>query len=445
MRILGFGEVGRGLSKVCQDHEVIINDNIIEIFSSPLDVHSDAMLSKSDKQYLSELNVRWLEDPTTCYDFGENIEFYFQKALDFLVEKKIDFIVQPSGVPHHLDTALIDIAGRFLKIKTVNIYLTCFEDGRYILFKQSTGLGTRVPLEVQSDLIVNDLEHLKSFKTPKINSNIDWYKTNYAVSLLRASYTGVRQFFLYRKNDLNSELSGKFSFFNHWRSIKKQTQYNYALKKSYSENIKFSSSPIIFYAHFQPEATTFPEGGDYSNQATALRAIRKNFPDSQVIYREHPGISLIWDFIIGMTRVGYCRSLAYLNLLKRLKVQFISDRDFLTNFEETKKIINVTICGTIAIQRSLNGYKTIVLGNPFYTGLPGTYSLETFKKEYLRDPTFFLAKDDKIGEKASKFLSEMQTKYCLDLDISLGRAHSNETGADNLVGFQNLLKAINKI
>ena len=393
MKILGFGDVALKLSKVSKVDEVIIIQDLNEIFLNSLNSPTEVILSDSLKHDLFKLNIRWLEDPTTCYDFDESVDFYFQNLLGFLVENKIEFIIYPSGIAHHLSTALLELAASYLKINSLYTYNSIYGLDRFLIYRPGPNFSTHIPVEVNGNIVANELKEMKAFQPPPSNQVLKWYYKSVFIAILRAGYTSINLIFFTKEVRINSIVAGKFSFFNHMKSLKNIRKYMHALKRSFAHDIKFLPNSIIFYGHFQPEASTYPEGGEYWNQIKALRNIRSNFQNSQIIYREHPGMEMLWGPKIGMTRVGYCRSLDYLNQLKDLQIDFISNNDFQKNFEALKSIIVVTITGTIAVQRSLNGYKTIVLGKPFYIGLPGTYSMEEFMKGYLKNPSEFLARD----------------------------------------------------
>ena len=57
-------------------------------------------------------------------------------------------------------------------------------------------------------------------------------------------------------------------------------------------------------------------------------------------------------------------------LLKKLNVDFLP-MNLNVNSKAFDNILPITISGTIAIERSLKGLKTIVAGNPWYIKMPG--------------------------------------------------------------------------
>ena len=135
---------------------------------------------------------------------------------------------------------------------------------------------------------------------------------------------------------------------------------------------------LLLAAHQQPEATSFPEGGSWHNHFDIVVKLRTLGYDAPVIYKEHIGSYLYYSPIIHQTRVGVHRSESYFRMLEELGCVFMDPRmSFTLASEANQWVIPVTITGTIAIERSLAGLKTIVTGYPWYRGLPGTLDLSS--------------------------------------------------------------------
>ena len=101
------------------------------------------------------------------------------------------------------------------------------------------------------------------------------------------------------------------------------------------------------------------------------------------------------------------KSRLYLNYLSKLKVVVV-DYSFPLEIENnlSEKYLPITITGTIAIERSLVGLKTIVCGEPLYEGLPGTIHINNITdKKMISDMD--LKRDKQIAKKAKDFLKSM--------------------------------------
>ncbi len=129
---------------------------------------------------------------------------------------------------------------------------------------------------------------------------------------------------------------------------------------------------FLIMAHFQPEATSFPEGGDWHNFLDIVVELRKKFPDLPILYKEHPA-SFYFSFLSRNSNVGIMRSPSYYKLLRQLGCVFVGE----TNCNiQGPLAIPVTISGSITLERSLQGLSTVVMGEPWYKGIPGMLRLE---------------------------------------------------------------------
>jgi hypothetical protein len=143
---------------------------------------------------------------------------------------------------------------------------------------------------------------------------------------------------------------------------------------------EFKAEGIIplMAAHYQPEATSFPEGGEFNNHIDIALSLKSLNVKSKILYKEHVGSLLYFAPIIGATRVGMSRSVRYYEQLLDLGCKFVPF-DYMLNAQPQTgtKYLPITITGTISIERSLFGLSTIYSGNPWYKGLPGTVSISS--------------------------------------------------------------------
>ena len=168
----------------------------------------------------------------------------------------------------------------------------------------------------------------------------------------------------------------RYSFIG--KSINLVSQAHYMSAYQYiSQSVSFESmsGQLLLFAHFQPEATTSPEGGCTWNHLELIAKLKSTFPHLRIFYKEHPASALAFDSSQSPTNVGLSRSTAYLDALQALGVKVL-DLDSIITVENMKShnITPVTIGGTIALQCALNGHRAIYSGNPWYKsfseGLP---------------------------------------------------------------------------
>lgn len=129
---------------------------------------------------------------------------------------------------------------------------------------------------------------------------------------------------------------------------------------------------LVFFGHFQPESSTFPEQGPtLHNHLHAIRLLRASGWAERIIFREHPMNFRTSDGFTS-TRVGVARSAAFYQTLRDLGCEFSNP---FQNFEEEEEDIVVTVAGSVGLERAFRGLPTVVLGSPWYQGLPGIVSV----------------------------------------------------------------------
>lgn len=121
--------------------------------------------------------------------------------------------------------------------------------------------------------------------------------------------------------------------------------------------------------------------------------------------------------MVGATRVGLWKNKKFLNSLKKYNANLILDES------DIKDPIIVTCTGSIAIERSLQGLRTVVCGCPWYGEIPGTIKIENINW------------DDKNSLDSFKIYSELvkndTENYLLNL-LSYGLNIDNNQKQTNL-------------
>jgi hypothetical protein len=134
--------------------------------------------------------------------------------------------------------------------------------------------------------------------------------------------------------------------------------------------------PLVFYAHFQPEATTFPECSPYANIIDTIVSIRNSGYKHPIFYKEHPHMRIFY-FEKRVSTGGVARSVEFYQSLEELDCFFVP---FELDLGEQRDFMVLTGNGTIAIERSILGLQTLVMAWTWYDGIPGLLTLEHFKK-----------------------------------------------------------------
>jgi hypothetical protein len=131
---------------------------------------------------------------------------------------------------------------------------------------------------------------------------------------------------------------------------------------------------LVVFAHFQPESSTFPEGHIFGNHIDLISFIRSTGYADPILYKEHPAMP-VYSGDGYSHATGSSRRKDYYQQLKNLGCYFVGD-DF--SNANHQRVIPVTITGTIALERSLAGLQTVVAGKPWYVGMPGVVTLNSY-------------------------------------------------------------------
>jgi hypothetical protein len=359
---------------------------------------------------------------------------------------KINCVIFNTSVPHHLDSVIISTAARLNKIKQIYLYSQVI-NGRLLPLLQNGDMSTRVQLDIKVSNF-KFKEPLKEFLknkiekgAPKLNSVSKFWKRSLILAILyifkREIFKLLKKITFLKKKELFffPENFTKSSLIEDLRVVNAQRLYLKSLSRSFTsiEKIKKSNTNkepfLLIAAHYQPEATSFPEGNHYSSHVDIALAIRKKNYKFEILYKEHSATFNYIDRIIGLTKVGTSRSETYINILKKLGCSFLPTDYFLSIKDDNKWYVPVTITGSIALERSLAGLHTIYTGSPWYKGLPGTlYIDDLYCLE--RIPLKWSLYDEKIAKESKKFLENMlNNKTVVNLPgISSGVSdHSSES------------------
>ncbi len=374
----------------------------------------DELIKKLDFNY--PIFKRWGHlDSNLKIDYDLHI-YKINAISTILKELRIEKVIFFTSIPHHVDTVVFNIACEKALIKKFFLYgnpisqtvlvrkeTTSFEDSQYLRFKNPFIYQTEHLLdEVVQNKILNKQKE-GDFRNTSITR---WWKINIYSSLLFHFLSRIKKF-------INLKFEKDYNFFSIYKIIKNQKDYlrlyesEMLSEKSFFTQASKEQPELLIAAHFQPEATTFPEGWEYSNHISIVKKIRQLGYKRKIYYKEHFASKRYSDSIVGLTRVGLERDKFYYETLKDLGCVFL---DYNFNLSLEKKfneiILPVTITGSIAYERSLMGYKTIISGKPWYQGMPGTIdlrkinSLEVLNQKWLEQEEF-------IKISAKKFLIDL--------------------------------------
>lgn len=179
---------------------------------------------------------------------------------------------------------------------------------------------------------------------------------------------GEHSFF--RRHD---SVSGRRSVASRVAMVSKRNSSLRKLQTAYSQAVSSQSLAegfVYFPLHKEPERTTNPEGGRFWSQYFAIRALRESLPQHvPIVFREHPSqFRPIMNGHLG-------RSPLFYSWVRSLQNTFFVDVESDPYVLLTESSFVATITGTAALEAVSLGRPALVLGHPWYAGVPGTFNL----------------------------------------------------------------------
>lgn len=154
---------------------------------------------------------------------------------------------------------------------------------------------------------------------------------------------------------------------------------NYLNKLEISE-FSMMNSFIFIPLHFQPEDSTIPIGGFFSNQLQMIRYIRENTPKHIPIYvKEHPAYWLSRDYI-GFSNY---RSICFYNEILRTENAFLVSHSFQQEDLIRNADLICTITGTVTLEALSFNKNVVLFSDHFFNYLPNTTNYRNYNYEHL--------------------------------------------------------------
>lgn len=318
---------------------------------------------------------------------------HVQEALRQLEAASVVFC---TSIPHHIDSSLLQIACAELRVPQIFLYCNNVTMRLHPL-TQVNSVADRVP----SRLIVSDydagddirrfIETRVAGRRPRGTVADRWRYRSFACGVVDACYVQARQRAARLKRSWRArgrdarflEQFEPLALADHVRIMARQRRgIEYFRRRISTDSLdamltRIGAPALLIAAHFQPEATTFPEGGDIHNHIDLVTQLRSLGYRQPVIYKEHPSSLFYCAPVVHQTRVGIHRSEAYYRRLEELGCLFLDPASPVPlDAALNERFAPVSMTGSIAVERSLAGLPTVVTGHPWYKGLPGTAPLE---------------------------------------------------------------------
>ena len=176
--------------------------------------------------------------------------------------------------------------------------------------------------------------------------------------------------------------------------------------------------PIIFFPlHFQPEQTTMPRGGEFSNQIRVIKMLSDALPENgMIIVKEHP---FAFNPIARTTK--NFRPVTYYSWLSRIPKVVLVSLNTSSSYLQNVSDYTCTITGNAGLEAMIRGKKVIVFGAASYLNGPNVYKIDSvdgLKKLFSME----VVENADDQERAIEYI-ESFSQFCY---------HSNEDFSDNL-------------
>lgn len=361
----------------------------------------------------------------------------------YILEKyEVKSCIMFTALPHHVKSLIFDLALRELNIKTVYLQnsngIIYNDEDQAIPFLNKKKFMAREILDlnisdynykdsIDSYISVIDGKYYKKqsnfFKYPHVLEK--FYSKNFLFSSAAClSYYGYdfikNRLFKNIDTFLNNNNYNVFTHIGMLNEHRKSINF-YKKNKIFYQNLK-KQKYILIAANYQPEASSYPMADDDYNHIDFISeiSIKKNL---NILYKEHYDSFYYYLDLIRNTKVGVYRSKEYYDQIIKLGCKILDEKTNITNKWFLDNTIPVTIGGSIAIERSLMGYKSVSIGSPWYHGMPGVLSLDQFLKIKINNS--FFKKDKNIAKKSRIFLIKKLNYKCFPNDFGLGAIEKN--------------------
>lgn len=161
------------------------------------------------------------------------------------------------------------------------------------------------------------------------------------------------------------------------------------------------SKYVYFAAHFQPERSTMPEGGTFSDMLQAVSTLRSALPeDTAIIYKEHPRQFEPFSF----KKKSY-RGARFYQRLKQINGVYIASVGTPSDQLLNKSLAVSTITGSVGLEALASGKPVVIFGDAWYKNCQSVLHVSKFSRTAFLE--LFVRPPRQIVSDLADFLSNL--------------------------------------
>jgi len=368
-------------------------------------IPADLML-KANEELLTLMSIvnRFSFSSSKSSSFSEILKssYKFLESCYFLIKKNHIDVIIFFDIPHTPLEYSYYILAKHLNINIIFFNFLPMINGLPEICFLSDELGTIPNFKIQKTEDYNT-DQKSNYKLDNYSTVIYLTYLNKLGSKMKLFIKKVFSYIIARRFDRLIARIGNLIYM--------KTFYRPALrlvKLFHEQKIELDSLKYLYYPlHYQPEATTLPSGGIYSNQEYLVRILSALIPeDMYLVVKEHPAYKMsgAFDDFSKYRDLGIYKRLSKLRNVKLIK----SSTPTADLIEKSFGV--VTITGTVAWEALISNKYCMIFGKTYYTYLPN--SLKCSNEDEINSAIKIMRK------KKSNFQNELG--LFLDQIVSIG-------------------------
>lgn len=306
---------------------------------------------------------------------------YVRYWYGVLQKYKPDVIIFPF-LPHRCFDFVIYYLAKFLGIKTMLFELPAMDISRLMVmedFQEGSPKLKEFLNNNERDRTLDDLsQEFQDYYKKQVDGASD--VTPLSTVIRRRKHTGSKVIFRKIKNALKSIFDLSF-FSKTFYNLKKAflVMFKNTPRKEYAKfqvNVDFGKKYIYIPLHYQPERTTSPAGGIFTNQILMIEMLSFVLPKDWLIYvKEHPS-----QWLAGRSvEFSPYRPEGYYEKIAKIPNVYLAP----VNTSSIKMVKNAQVVasvqGTASWEAVLRSKPAIISGHPWYQNCQGVHIVKDTK------------------------------------------------------------------